>query len=106
MNSSFDPFIRQRNVAPARTFNTKWEPEIAGKKQRKCSFKRERLNKFHDFDNSYFEPVYNETVLIRRFNSFIIIIYKIKTAIGIANILIIAASNTYVSIFLDRIIHI
>ena len=46
-----DAFIRPRNLAPARIFKTKWEPEIANKKLRKGSFKRERLAKFCDFDN-------------------------------------------------------
>jgi len=60
MNSStinricLQAFVRPRNLAPARVFKTKWEPEIAKKKQRKTAFKRERLNKFYDFDNSDF----------------------------------------------------
>jgi hypothetical protein len=60
MNSStidricIQAFVRPRNLAPSRVFKTKWEPELAKKKQRKTAFKRERLNKFYDFDNSDF----------------------------------------------------
>lgn len=60
MNSStinricLQAFVRPRNLPPSRVFKTKWEPELAKKKQRKNAFKRERLNKFYDFDNSEF----------------------------------------------------
>ena len=60
MNSStinriyLQAFVRPRNLPPSRVFKTKWEHEIAKKKQRKTAFKRERLNKFYDFDNSEF----------------------------------------------------
>jgi hypothetical protein len=60
MNSStinricIQAFVRPRNLPPSRVFKTKWEPELAKKKQRKTAFKRERLNKFYDFDNSDF----------------------------------------------------